>query len=259
MTTPFDEVTSDIARARYHNQRLETHSDIVSDGIVRDLRTSCESFREDVDSGAVRIWRNVSAPGNRRRRVDLFVGEPGPAGEPDVRKMRIAIENKSVITAHRNRTNRFDDLQEVLAVLHGERPQAILIATVLVGLSERVLNVPDRLHPLYRDRESEFQRDVLPRLSTGDGTLWQEFRSAVSSNRPNDPAKTVDLFRTLPTRSAGHTHVKGYDYVLLAPLWIDNVSPPSVGRDNSLGIDIDSDFEALIKQMCQAYRARWHM
>ncbi len=216
-------------------------------------------FREDLESGKISVWKNVRGPGDRLRKLDLFVGEADADGGPDLRRVRIAVENKSVITAHRNRTSRFDDLQKVLAAIHGERPEAILVATVLVGLCERVLNVPDRVHPLYEDREDEFQKAVLPRLSSGDGDLWREFKFAVSKNRQSDPAKTVELFRSLPTRPAAQTHVKGYDYVLLVPVEIDNVSPPSVGRDNALGIAIDAEYQALIQQICRAYSARWHM
>lgn len=32
------------------------------------------------------------------------------------------------------------------------------------------------------------------------------------------------------------THVEGYDYVLLAPVFIDNVNPPRLPRPNELGI-----------------------
>ena len=106
-----------IAKAGYHNHRLEAHSDIVSDGIVADLKSVCEKFQTDVDSGAVRIWKNVGSPGDRERRVDLFVGEPDANGGPDMKTVRIAIENKSVITAHRNSTNRFDDLKKVVAAV----------------------------------------------------------------------------------------------------------------------------------------------
>ena len=43
--------------------------------------------------------------------------------------------------------------------------QALLIATVLIGLSDRVLNIPDQVHKFYRDREAEFDATVRPRLS----------------------------------------------------------------------------------------------
>ncbi len=210
-------------------------------------------------NGVVQVWRNVSAPGDRLRKVDLFVGEPGQGGLPDINKVRVALENKSVITAHRNRTNRFDDLKKVLGAIHGSRPEALLIATVLVGLSDRVLNVPDQVHKFYRDRDHEFQEHVRPRLSSGDATLWSEFNWAVSNNRANDPQKTIDLFLTLPTRKPGHTHVQGYDYVLLVPVFIDNVNPPALPRPNTLGIDVDAEYQKLLVQMCSAYTARWHM
>ena len=172
MTTPFDAAIAAIAKARYHNHRLEAHSDIVSDGIVSDLKAVCDAFRSDCESGAVQIWKNVGSPGDRERRVDLFVGEPDARGNPDMAKVRIAIENKSVITAHRNRTNRFDDLKKVVAAVQGARPEALLIATVLIGLADRVLNIPDQVHKFYRDREDEFDEKVLPRLSSGDETLF---------------------------------------------------------------------------------------
>ena len=260
MSTPFDAAILAIAAARYHNHRLETHSDIVSNGIVEDLRAFCEPFRLDLEKGVVKIWKNVSSPGDRNRKVDLFVGEPGNGGEPDIFKVRIAIENKPVITAHRNRTNRFDDLSKVLGAVHSARPEALLVATVMIGLAERVLNVPDHVHKVYRDdKEEEFRETILPRLSSGDQSLWEQFSWAVSDNSKFDARKTADLFRQLPTRGAGHTHLDGYDYVLLVPVLIDNVNPPSLPWDNSLGVDVDKDYRKLIERMCSAYTARWHM
>ena len=135
MKTPFDDAISAIRSAGYHNHRLETHSDLISDGIVGDLKLACDAFRSDLDAGIVRIWRNGASPGDCERKVDLFVGEPDPNGNPDITKVRIVVENKSVITAHRNRTNRFDDLSKVVAAVKGARPKALLIATVLIGVA----------------------------------------------------------------------------------------------------------------------------
>jgi hypothetical protein len=67
-------------------------------------------------------------------------------------------------------------------VLHRKRPDAVLIATVLVGVAERVLNVPDRVRPFVTP--DDFDARVVPRLSSGDETLWDEFPHAVSRNRP---------------------------------------------------------------------------
>lgn len=259
MTTPFDAAIEAIRKAGYHNHRLETHSDAVGVGLFQDLVAICEPVRRDLDSGTIKVWENVSSPGDRRRKVDLFVGEPGDDGGPDIQKVRIAIENKSVITAHRNRTNRFDDLRKVLGAIHGARPEALLIATVLIGVADRVLNVPDSVHKYFRDRDEEFQERVLPRLSSGDATLWEEFSWAASPNSATDALRTVELFRDLPVRKPGHTHVEGYDYVLLVPVHIDNVNPPRLPRPNTLGIDVDVEYRLMLEQMCAGYTARWHM
>ena len=260
MNTPFDAVIAAIAAARYHNHRLEAHSDIVSDGIVADLQAHCATFRDDLESERVRIWKNVGSPGDRERRVDLLVGEPDASGKPDISKVRIAVENKSVITAHRNTTNRFDDLKKVVAAVQGAQPEAIVIATVLIGVALRTLNIPDHVQKIYRDdREEEFDRDILPRLSSGDDSLFTQFSFAISENRPSDAQKTLDLFRTLPTRGSAQTHLVAYDSVLLVPVRIDNVHPPELPRPNALGIDVDADYQDFLVRTCKAYTARWHM
>ena len=166
------------------------------------------------------------------------------------------MENKSVVTAHRNRDARFDDLKGVLEVAHQESPEAVLVGTVIIGVSEKSLNVPDRVRLLAGQG---FQTEVLPRLSSGDQDLWEQFPSAISSNRPDDARRTVEKFRQLPTRPVGHTHVVGFDHLLLIPARIDNVNPPELARINELGIDIDREYDRLISDVCRAYRARWHI
>jgi hypothetical protein len=258
MTTPFDEVIEGIKARGFHNHRLEEHSGTVSQGILRDLRAMCEPFREDFAGGAIREWLDFPSPGGRARKLDLVVAEPDvEGGAPDLSCLRLCIENKSVITAHPNRTNRYDDLSDVVRVLHQKKPEAILVATVLVGLAEKVLNVPDRVKPFLS--AEDFSDHVLPRLSSGDETLWDEFPRAVSRNRMGDAQRTIEKFRELPTRSVARTDVVAYDYVLLVPVFIDNVGIPRVARDNPLGIDVDEEYGAMLDSICRAYTARWHM
>jgi hypothetical protein len=134
MRTPFDEVADEIAARGFHNHRLEDHSGTVSRGVLRDLRAMCEPFRGDFDTGRVREWPDFPSPGGRARKLDLVVAEPsGDAERPDLSRLRLCVENKSVVTAHRNRTNRYDDLSDVVGALHHKKPDAILVATVLVG------------------------------------------------------------------------------------------------------------------------------
>src|SRR5271169_5232381 len=190
--TPFDEVIDNIVAEHYHNHRQETHSDIVSRGIFRDLMQKCSELRHDIDDQIVKHWLNVRSPTKRGRKMDLLIGEPDAAGNPDLTKVRICIENKSVITAHRNRDARFDDLYEVLQDLHGIKSEIIMGATVMVGTDERVLNIPDSVKSHYKKKPQEFQDSVVPRLSSGDQKLWAEFEEDISENRANDPAQTME-------------------------------------------------------------------
>ncbi len=262
MSTPFDEVIAQIKRRGFHNQRLEDHSDIVSTGLLNDLRLRCAPLETDFATGKVTSWLNVRTPGARNRKIDLLVGEPDSADNPDLGKLRLCIENKSVVTAHRNLYARFDDLNEALQVLHRAKAEAVLVATIIFGVAERVLNVPDRVKPRYRGNLAKFEKRVVPRLSSGDQKLWSDFGWAVSVNRANDPAKTVAKFRQLPTRAPGHTHVVGYDYVLLVPTFIDNVNVPIIpGPDDprSLNIDVEKEYDQMLEALCKAYSARWHL
>jgi hypothetical protein len=181
--TPFDEVIEHIKKQGYHNHRLDGHSNIVCRGIYYDLMATCPEFKRDVESDTIRMWLNVPAPGGREREIDLLVGEPSSGGEPDLDRTRLCVENKSVVTAHRNRDARYDDLNEMVQVLYAENPQVILAATVMIGVAERFLNVPDRVKPFHGD----FEEKIKLRLSKGDSNLWTEFSPAVSRNRVNDP------------------------------------------------------------------------
>jgi hypothetical protein len=258
MNTAFDDAVNEVKAQGFHNHRTENHSSTVSQGILRDLVATCEPFRQDFDRDCIRQWQDFPSPGGRARKLDLVVAEPGSqGGRPDLDRLRLCVENKSVVTAHRNRTNRYDDLSDLLGVLHRKKPDAVLIATVLVGVAGRVLNVPDRVKPFLTPED--FLGRVLPRLSSGDETLWDEFPHAVSLNRPRGPERTVQKFRELPTRPPGRTDLAAYDYVLLVPVFVDNVHSPRVARDNELGIDVDAEYRTMLDRICRAYSARWHL
>jgi len=259
MSTPFDDVIKNIITEHYHNHRQQIHSDIVSTGIYEDLISKCPELRQDIDQNNVKSWLNVASPTRRGRKMDLLIGEPNSDGNPDLQKVRICVENKSVITAHRNRDARFDDLYEVLQDLHRINPQIIMIATIMVGTADRVLNIPDGVKSHFKKKPKEFEENVVPRLSSGDQTLWEEFSEDISFNRPNDPALTIQKFRNLPTRLIGHTHTVGYDDILFVPVFIDNVNPPHIVRDNNFGINVDDEYQTLVERICIAYRTRWHL
>ncbi len=259
MNTPFDDVVAAIRKAGYHNHRRQEHSDVVGEGVLSDLLRSCDPLRHDFEHKKVARWLNFRAPGGRGRKLDLVIGEPDPStGKPSIEKLRIGLENKSVLTAHRNKSARFDDLSETLDAILRVRPQAVMVATVMIGTAQRVLNIPDGVKRTAKRESIDFERQVLPRLSTGDDRLWDEFSNAISENRASDPSKTLAVFRKLPTRLPGHTHAHGYDYVLPVPIFIDNVAEPYVDRDNQLGLDVDAEYAKMLKTVCRAYTARWH-
>jgi hypothetical protein len=258
VNSAYDEVIRRIQERGFHNHRLEDHSEAISRGILRDLCSACEPFANDLAAGFIQEWLDFPSPAGRARKLDLVVAESEcDRGRPELARLRLCVENKSVVTAHRNRTNRYDDLNDLLAVLHRRKPEAILVATVLVGLCEQVLNVPDRIKPFLSPQD--FEARVLLRLSTGDASLWEEFPFAVSRNRPMDPVKTVAKFRELPVRPPGRTDLVAYDYVLLVPVYIDNVNPPRIAWDNDLDIDVEGEYSEMIDRICRAYRARWHV
>jgi len=256
MGNPFDSVIENIERRGYHNHRKENHSDIICKELFTDLLAKCESIQRDHASGIIQHWLNVRAHGGRERKIDLLVGEPLPNGNPDLKKMRICIENKSVIAAHRNAPSRYDDLNESLQVLYRSQPEAVLIATVLIGTCPRVLNVPDRIKPFFD--EDDFIKNIQPRLSSGDEKLWVDFKRAISKNHKDDPKKTLDTFKKLNVRPFSRTDMMAYDYLLLVPVAIDNVNPPRLERKNTLGIDIDTEYEKMVKHIFKFYSARWH-
>ena len=260
MNTPFDRVIRRIVERGYHNHRKEEHSDIASMGIWDDLRDHSSEINSDYGMGRIDHWLNRPAPDLQRRRADLLVCEIDEQTDvPDLSRVRICLENKSVVTAHRNKGERFRDLDNFRSEVQQRRREAIVLGTVMIGTAKRYLNVPDRISPLYKNRPEEFGQTILPRLSTGDETLWDDFDFAISENRPDDAKKTLDHFRSLPTRTPNLTHQAGFDYLLIVPVHIDNVNPPRIDRDNNLGLDVDEEYSNFLETIRRAYVARWHI
>jgi hypothetical protein len=247
----FDEILDAIRANGYHNHRKETHSNIVSRRIVADLRGACAAFANDCETGGIRIWERTHGPDDRT--TDLVAGPPNDEGKPDLTKVRLLVENKSVVTAHRNRNARYQDIDRERLSAHRANPKTIVIATLMVGVCERVLNIPDCVSKFH---SKTFKSDILPRLSTGDQTLWAEFDACVGKNTPEDPAKTVAMFRALPTRQGSDTHLPALDYLLIAPFAIDNVNPPELVA--ALGIDAEADYQRMIQHISRTYTMRWH-
>lgn len=259
MPTPFDYVVDHIVEARYHNHRKEEHSDIVSNGIVEDLKLRCDSIRDDFDSARIQAWRNIVAPGTglkKERTIDLLIAEPDGSGvRPDLSRARLAIENKSVATAHRNKSARAQIMDAVGKNIQAISPEVILLGTVIVGTAVRYLNIPDAVKKFY---SHDFDSLILPRLSTGDQSLWDDYGDVgTSPNSATDASRTVQYFRdNVAVRSITLTHQPGYDYLLIVPMHINNVDPPRVDRSCGL-VDHDKDYGEMLDTLCSAYSYRF--
>ena len=247
----FDEILDAIRANGYHNHRHETHSDIISRRIVADLRRTCDAFAADLANGAIRTWEKTKGPDDRT--TDLIAGPARADGLPDLSEVRLLVENKSVVTAHRNRNARWQDIDRERRSAHGANPRTIVIATLIVGVCQRVLNVPDCVSKMHK---RTFEAEVRPRLSSGDQALWDDFEMCVGTNKADDPAKTIAMFRQLPVRRGADTHLAALDFLLISPFRIDNVNPPAL--DNTMGIDAKDEYRRMIQHICRLYNLRWH-
>lgn len=266
MLTPFDGILNNIVRRGYHNHRLDEHSNLMTDQIIGDLARRCKAFARDQASPAFKGWYNVKAADNRT--TDYIFGPVHPdsprdllgkssRAKPVLTDVRLLIEHKSVVTAHRNRSARFQDIEREMRAIYSHSPKTIIVATVIIGTCLRVLNVPDCVKCDPRYSEAEFEARIVHRLSTGDQSLWDDFRHCVSGNKHHEPLTTVRLFQSLPTREPENANpgMPTMDVVLLIPMAIDNVNPPGLSKID--GIDAILAYDAMLDHICRAYSSRW--
>ena len=267
--TPFDLHASLVNRIGFHNHRVNTHSDVISDGIIEDLKIASKTFASDLESQRIGCFKNQPNPWGRGRNTDLIIAKPLTKSKPSPSQIRVIIEHKSVITAHRNRDARHDDLFNICQESSAD-PQIVLAGTVMIGLCEKVLNIPDHIRKTYKlpkisksgrqmseYDEARFEKEILSRVRNHDQKLWDDFQYAISYNTPGDIQQTLSKFRTLPIRQKGNPESTGFDALLLVPVYYNNVDPARVARDNSLGMDIDKDYAAFISAIATAYDERY--
>ena len=192
MNTPFDNVIRRIIERGYHNHRTAEHSDIVCTGIWNDLLTRCEDIRDDYDRGRIGHWLNQPAPDLQRRRADLLVCETNELTDtPDLSRVRICLENKSVLTAHRNRGERFRDLDNFRSEVQQRRREAIVLGTVMIGTARRYLNVADQVGRLYRSQPGSLSKTF--------------FLVCRRETTPFGKISPLRLARTVPTMQKRHS------------------------------------------------------
>lgn len=285
-STPFDEHASRANEEGYHNHRVNTHSDLVSEGIIRDLVARSPALRTHLDKGQVGFWVNRRNPWGRKRNTDFVIAEPNLDGKvrpellvplglrgaaawglnPDPANVRMIGEHKSVITAHRNRSARHDDLDHLYKDANAHGKEVIVFATVMVGVAEWYLNVADGVKGFF-DRwghdaegrrkkvfmEDRFRSEFLPRVRAHDLTLMDDYIAAVSENSPRDIEATFEAFQTLPRRPATDRSQPGFDALLLVPVHYDNIHPARVERENRFQIDVDLAYDRFLNRLASDY------
>jgi hypothetical protein len=286
--TPFDVHAALVNQRGYHNHRVNTHSDVISDGILQDLWRGCPALRADLEAGRVGFWKNKKIKWGRGRDTDLIIAEPivaksrGMQGaltydwhgaavdarsKPNPNRVRIMIEHKSVITAHRNRDARYDDLNNLVQDIVRDAAANIVIgATVMVGVSEYYLNIPDKLLPNFIKKsetgkkqfdEERFSREILARVKAHDEILFKDYSFAVSYNKSDEIKETFGKFNRLSRRPQNNRSQLGYDALLLCPVYYDNVHEARVARNNDFGIDVDGEYQQFLRRICEDYTALW--
>lgn len=285
--TPYDDHADQVAKSGYHGHRGSGHMDVVSRGILRDLREKCAAIREDLDDGTIGCWVNCTIPwGEGEWAGDIILAEPQkpakaskskpanfaaegaasvPGAKPDGRKLRLVVEHKSVVTAHRNKNSRGRELNDDVNNANNAGWTVVVAATILIGTAPKVLNVVDGVRRLYKDParrgkylEDKFEAEVGERLKAKDPAVWKDLHPFVSENRATDPADTVTFFRqVLPVRPQGSRAQRGLDALLLVPVYYDNVGTARVDRSNSVGIDVDAEYADFLRRLCTAYSMRW--
>lgn len=284
--SPFDEHARRVATSGYHAHRGSTHSDVISERILDDIVKKCPALREDLLAAKVGCWLNIKIPFHEGTwDADLVIAEAddgsisdktiekGKANglaavkgaKPDGNALRLVIEHKSVVTAHRNRGNRFKELATDVKYSNDAGSNVIVAATILLGTAPQVLNVVDGVRKRYRIpgkvgkyNEPKFDAEVGHRLRAKDPKVWEDFAEHVSFNKPGDAQKTAEYFRTnLPERSQDRWNQPGIDALLVVPVFYDNVGTAYVDRDHALGSSFDTEYGVFLDKLCKAYTRRW--
>jgi hypothetical protein len=103
---------------------------------------------------------------------------------------------------------------------------------VLSFFAIQYVNIPDAVKRKCQILGIDFEHAVLPRLSSKDPNLWAEF--GAKPNSQDAASKTIEMRRTLPAWEKGLTYELGFDYLLIEPIFIDNINPLRVERENVL-------------------------
>lgn len=224
-------------RERGYDPRSNKHSNALAEAIIADLVSTCATIHRAAAAGDLVYDVNFTIRvGRSDWNIDLVLGQPPPPPQPEAEGIRratqssvqIAIEMKSIMTAHRNNAkNRRRDLQTFSDHGHGYDRRTIVGGLTVANIS-----------PILQ----------LPRKTTVNRHL----------NVERDVAHCLDEIRDIDLRST--EQASGLDASAFLVVAMDNIdlgstryaaAPPAPQVGDPL------HYDAFIQRICAAFTQRF--
>lgn len=210
------------------------------------------TFKADVDTGRVCYKVNYRLDlGGRQHVLDLVLGTREDTSqqniavpkqgferiqESEIKNIRLIMENKSLVTAHRNVYNRTRILADLAEAVRDSPPKdTLLVGTFIVGTADKFLNyetfVRARDVLSHLCSESKFNLEELEELIGTGHEKIREFvddpvlpEKMISRNKPDEPQKTLDIIvQDVPIKQLSGS---GYDGFAIQFCHLNNIDPP---------------------------------
>jgi hypothetical protein len=226
-----------LRQAGYH-PRSNKQGKSLCEFMLKDLLVSCPRIARDAADGKlVYDEQRKIMVGTSEWNIDLVLGPPATEGSSPsngIRRsppstIRIAVEAKTIMTEHgKARRNRQRDLDSFHQFAHRSDPDTIAAALTVVNLADR------------------FKSPLRPEISVHRGvkTLVQT---------------TLDLLRTLPTRSAT-SEMSGLEANGAIVVWHDNIDSGSsrlVTTPPAPQVGDPIHYSTFLRRICDRYIQRW--
>ena len=208
------------------NPRSQANSNALSDFLVADLQRQCSEIATHLQVKKIVPIKNADVRTKvASRNVDLVLDEE-TAG-----KVRIAIEHKTIMTAHgKARLNRYGDIIAYCNHMHNHRRESIASATVIINCS-----------PAYENPDGFAKGLVRPRF---------DMRKVV--------ADTAKIFADIPLRSSPEEPNDQPEALAVIIVDYDGQNPAKlVTGDLAPQRGSPTHYDSFLSRVCDLYRQRF--
>ena len=212
------------------NPRAQQNSNALSQFVIEDLCRVCPALDRDLDEEQVVVRLNAPvATRVARRNVDLVFREV--VAEGPLRQVRLAIEHKTIMTAHgKARWNRYGDIIAYANHLHNHWTKAIAASIVAINMNPNYLN-PD---PFARTIERSYTN--MMKVVTDTINIFTNVPLRDLEDEPNDQPEAVGIV------------VLDYDGANPARL-VTGPPAPQAGEPGH--------YETFLRRLCELYCRRY--